>query len=419
MTSTSLVAASPPPASGGGLRAWLVVAAAAVGYGTGGALMMNVLGLFILPMRDALGWSISAVTIAPIVSLVWALASPIAGGVIDRVGSRTAAIWGMVVLAGCLAAMSVLPPHPGLLYGAAVAIGLCCAFTAVPTYTRAVATWFRGNVGLAFGLTLSGSSLVAIAALPLTGAAIVHGGWQAGLLALAGLIIALGLTVVALGLRECPAAPADGPGTPAERPSGLGIVVREVRFWLYAGVFALACVAVGGFVGHLQPILRLQGFTLTTAVSFGVLYSVAISIGRIGGGALLDRLPPYLVAAVMLSLAALGAAVLPSVDPAGGVVLAALLVLLLGLGHGAEADFLAFFGLRTFGLAAFSAIVGIYSMVSSLAVSLGIFIFGLIADGAGSYRPACYLGAGCFGTAAALILVCSRVERRHAGREQP
>ena len=79
-------------------RGWPVLLAAAIGYGTGGAMLILLGGLFIKPMRDALGWSTAAVTLMPIVTLVWARCNPSAGAVIDRFGSRAIGYLGMIGL---------------------------------------------------------------------------------------------------------------------------------------------------------------------------------------------------------------------------------------------------------------------------------------------------------------------------------
>ena len=87
----------------------------------------------------------------------------------------------------------------------------------------------------------------------------------------------------------------------------LGSAIRDARFWCYALSFTLACIAVTGTATHLQPLLASKGFTLYNAVSLGVAYSIAISLGKVLGGFLLDRIWPFGVVSVICVMASAGA----------------------------------------------------------------------------------------------------------------
>lgn len=303
--------ASGSGAAGEWRNGWPVVLSGAIGYGTGGAMILLLASLFIKPMRDALGWSTSAVTIAPIITLVWALCYPMAGAAIDRFGGRRVAIFGSVGLAGCALLLATVPISRVSFYGTAVLIGLFCSLTAVPTYTRGIASWFRSGVGLAFGVALSGSALVAIGATPLTGTTIDAFGWRAGYLTLAGIILLIGLPAILLGYRERPGTVHSGDAEAPAAGRRMGEAVRDARFWCYFAAFGIACIPLGGFVGHLQPLLASKGFPLAQALSLGVLYALAMSFGKIAGGLLLDRLWPFGVAAAITTVAAAGPSALP------------------------------------------------------------------------------------------------------------
>lgn len=402
-------------------KGWPVVLGAGLGFGTGGGMVLLLAGLFIKPMKEALGWSTSAVAIAPIVTLVWALAYPFAGRIIDRIGSRRAAIVGAGGLAICAALLGVAPVSPAMLYTLAAFIGLFASLTSVPTYARGVATWFGSGVGLALGVTLSGSALVTTFATPFTGTMIADHGWRAGYLTLAGIVALVGLPLILLFYREKPGtgrATDDAPGSGlASGPvSGLtvGEAVRDGRFWGYLVAFSLACVPLGGFVGHLQPMLAQKGFALATALSMGVLYGLAISVGKIVAGLLFDRIWPFAVAAGITILAGLGAVALSHVGAATPLPLLAGILFLIGTGQGAEADFIAFFTLRSFGMRAFATIVGVLAMMSTLGLAAGGFLFARLADSDGNYDAACLIGAVCLLVSGAIILATGLGDRRLA-----
>lgn len=397
-------------------RGWPVVLSAGIGYGTGGAMILLMAGLFIKPMRDALGWSTSAVAIAPVVSLVWALSYPFAGWAIDRMGSRRAAIIGALGLAACLCALGLLPISQPVLYTMAALIGLCCSLTAVPTYTRAVASWFRRGVGLAFGITLSGSALVTIFATPFTGMMIADHGWRAGFLAMAGVTMLIGLPVILLFYRERRVDAAEAAAAGPVDGATIGDALRDVRFWLYLLAFGVACVPLGGFVGHLQPMLASKGFPLAAALSLGVLYALSISFGKVVVGILLDRFWSFGVAAGVTALAGLGAIGLASAGAGTPVPLIAAMLFVIGTGQGAEGDFVAYFALRSFGMRAFSTIVGLLGMMSTIGLAGGAFLFAKIFDGQGNYVMASLIGAGCLFLSSLLLLITGLSDRRHAAR---
>ena len=143
-----------------------------------------------------------------------------------------------------------------------------------------------------------------------------------------------------------------------------------------------------------------------------------MTIGKIAGGFLLDRFWPFAIAAVITGLAAVGAAGLASVDMDSPYLLIALLTSWIGLAQGAEADFIAFFVLRSFGMRKFSTIVGVLAMVVTLGLTLGALVYGALYDVAGSYNAASYLGASCLVAASILILAAGaceiRVKRKQA-----
>ncbi|MFT3964458.1 MAG: MFS transporter [Sphingobium sp.] len=398
-------------------KGWPVVLAAGLGYGSGGAMVLLLAGLFIKPMREALGWSTSAVTIAPIVTLTWALCYPLAGWAIDRAGSRHVAIIGASGLAACAALLSFVPVSPAALYSIAALIGIFASLTAVPTYTRAVGSWFSRGVGLAFGITLSGSALVSIFATPFVGRVIADHGWRMGFLAMAGIVACVGLPIILLFYRERPRISAAASTEAAPPPAGktLGQALRDIRFWGYLSAFAIACVPLGGFVGHVQPMLAQKGFPLTEALSLGVLYALAISGGKVVIGIALDRIWPFAVAAAVSTLAGLGAIGLATATISSGFGFAAAAILAIGLGQGAEADFVAYFALRSFGMRAYATIVGLLGMMSTVGLAIGGFLFAQLADRNGDYDAACLIGAACLVASGLILLLTGVSDRRRQG----
>lgn len=405
-----------PGAIGEWQRGWPVVLASAIGYGTGGAMIILLGGLFIKPMRDDLGWSTAAVTIMPVISLVWALCNPITGAVIDRFGSRAVGIIGMLGMALCTALLGLLPITIAGLFGVAALTGVFASMTSVATYSRGVVSWFTRGRGLALGIALSGSAAVAVIATPLIGTTIARYGWRVGFLGLSALILVLALPVVVLLYRERKQAipMSGGPCNQADGAS-LGEAIRDFRFWCYAASFTLACTAVSGTATHLQPLLAEKSFSLQESLSLGVAFVVAISIGKVVGGMLLDRIWPFAVACGVTLMAGAGAIGLANVESTTAFALVVLTVGAIGLAAGAEADFVGFFGIRSFGMRKFSTIVGMLALIVTLGNALGGWLYGFLFDVYGSYEIACLIGATCLFVSGVIMLVAGIGEVRSEG----
>jgi len=237
---------------------------------------------------------------------------------------------------------------------------------------KGVATWFRKNSGLAFGLTSSGDSLVSALALPFLAHIVSDFGWRMGYLTLLGLVITLGLPMVIGWFRERPQVMMKGstlehesleatqfhPDVSGHSGVSLRDALQDGRFWLLVIALSAAAVPIGGFLNQLQPLLASRGFTPTGAASVGTVFALAIGLSRIVAGKLLDYLNPPIVAAVCLALPALGAVLLAiTAHSETSWFLAVAAAFLLGIGAGAELDFIAFFTMRLFGLRQFSVII--------------------------------------------------------------
>ncbi len=220
------VAAMPPTSNAEFARAWPVILAAAVGVGLGTTgLPIYTTGLFILPLHAAFGWSRSATEGALIgLTVGGVLMAPLIGAAADRFGVRRVALASQLGL--CLGYLGLAfngGSLPGYYIGWAV-LSVLGAGTSPIVWTKAVASWFEQNRGLALGLTLCGTGLVAIVGPAIIGGLIAAHGWRAGFIALAAaqLLIGWPLTAILLRTRERPAA--SGVAVPIE-----GTTVAEGR----------------------------------------------------------------------------------------------------------------------------------------------------------------------------------------------
>ncbi len=382
---------------------WRSAVASCSGASVGIGLYMLTASLFIEPMQMEYGLTRSEASIAPLAGLGGAFIAPFMGRVMDRIGARRTAITGLSLLAAIFLALAGLKADLTLLYVIVAALAVVGTMSGNAVFAKGVAASFRRKNGLALAVTLSGTSLVALAALPALSLLIERYGWRSGFLAHALLILVVGLPLVILWLREPASASAVNVGRD-RGGDGLKDVLRDRRFWVCLASFTMASVAIGGFVAQMQPLLVGTGLRASAAAIAGSAFAVGIFVGRIGAGFFLDRYTPELVAPVFLSLACGGALLLGSAEDNAVCTTTASAAFLIGLGQGAEADFLAFFMLRFFGQRAFGQIFGVVALVVGLAIAGGGLLFAAAYDHFGDYSAAIYLASGLYAGSAVLIL---------------
>ena len=222
-------------------------------------------------------------------------------------------------------------------------------------YAKAISAWFDDRRGLALGIAMTGVGLGAIIVPQIARALIERVGWRGAYVGLGALTLAVAFSAVALTIREPDARVERGQARATLDPRP-GVTAREAarsaQFWLMAGVFLLAGVAINGANAHIVPLLTDRGLTPVAATGiFGVM-GLSTLVVRPFVGLLLDGLP----------LLASGSGLSPAIGAA-----------LLGLALGAEIDLIAFLATRYLGQRAFGEIYGYLFMAFLLGSSVGGF----------------------------------------------
>jgi predicted MFS family arabinose efflux permease len=152
--------------------------------------------------------------------------------------------------------------------------------------------------------------------------------------------------------------------------------LKDWRFWLLAVVFVPISFALGGPIPNVELILGSKGFEAAEAVGLASLVGLAVIVGRLFGGFLIDRFWAPGVAFVFLSVPAY--ALWQLAQPELTREAAAVAIFLIGFGAGVEYDFMAYLVARYFGTRAYSSIYG--------------SLYGFFAIGAG-FGPPMFAGA--------------------------
>ena len=375
------------------------------------------IGALLTPVTEEFGWSRAQFQAAILFSSgLGALTSPIIGWLNDKYGPRRVALPAMIGLSLGLLTASQIEGQLWMLFLAYGMMALLGAGTIPVTWTRAIATSFFKQRGLALGLALTGTGICATVAPHYTVWLTDHYGWRGAYvgLALVPLVLAwpmLYFLFKPLGTHS--QSESQETDTTAALESGLtlGEAVRGYRFWILLLSILFAYQGFSGIGPNLLPSLTDDGFSRDQAASVQSVFGISIIVGRVVVGYLVDRFWAPGVAAFCLAIPAAGAAMLHGSQTFETAALAAFLI---GFAAGAELDLMAFLAARYFGLAHYAKIYSI--LYATLAVCSGTapMIFASVYDATGSYDLGYSMASVLFLVSVVLILMLGRYPKEFA-----
>ncbi len=397
-------------------RGWLLILAAGIGVICSSIVLpFYTIGALVKPLTAEFGWTRADVQLGILFSSgLGALTAPLVGWLSDRYGPRALVLPGLVGLALSFFVAASMNGELWMFFFAYGCMAILGAGTTPVTWTRAIATSFQRQRGLALGLTLTGTGICAMLA-PLYAVWLVESfGWRTAYFGIGLLPLLLaGPSVWAWFRPRSYAAPepaSDGALAPAAAAVPdwgytLGEVVRGRHFWiLSASIFAIY-LAVSGISPNLISALTDKGFTAASAATVQGVYGFAIIVGRLAVGWLVDRYWAPGVALVSLSLPAIGCLILTGSPDLPTAMLAALLI---GFAAGAELDLMAFFAARYFGLRHYSKIYAILYAILAIAGGSAPMLFARVFDVTSSYEISFLIAAGLFVFGAVILLGLGR-----------
>ncbi|WP_017612333.1 MFS transporter [Nocardiopsis salina] len=320
-------------------RAWWVAAVAALVV-VGAAVLTAVPGLLVEPLHAEYAWSRSSIALAASVNMVlYGAVAPFAAALMDRFGLHRVAVAALAVvgtgtlLTTVMSASWQLTLYWGLLVGAGTG---SVAMTFAATVAR---RWFTVRRGLVLGTLTGASAFGQLAFLPAVAWTVDHQGWRPALVTLA-------LTVFALVLRdrpediglapyghgsadpESPPEPRPAPGAARRTVAVLTAALRDPRFVLLAGVFAVCGASTNGLMWtHFVPAAQDHGMAATVAAALVSGIGVFSLLGTVASGWLTDRADPrWLLAGYFAGRALLLAALPVLLGPHPGPALLAFVV---------------------------------------------------------------------------------------------
>lgn len=376
-------------------RGWRIVLLAFIGAtSTVSVTMLYGFGAMVLPLSNTFGWARGDLQIAiACMSGGIVVATQLAGWLNLRVGLRRLTLLSLLALPLAYLALTGLRGSIVWLYVGFFLVPIVGVGVTFVSWTQLVTEWFDARRGMALAVVLGGSGVAAALLPPAISWAIDRWGWWAGfvVMGLPGLLLTLPLAWFYLQ---------EGPGAlkvlvvPSKEtsngkrnlpPSNFQRHVRSRKFWTMNVSLTLVVSAVVGMVTNTVPLLRDMGLTATQAGTIFSSFGVALIVGRLAVGWLIDRFWAPGVAAFALALPSVGCAMLAGADAQTSALLLSCAVALVGVGAGAEFDIAAYLIARYFGLRDYGRLFGIQLGLVTAGSVIGPVAFAAMYKATGGY----------------------------------
>jgi len=370
-------------------RGWAVLLGAFIGSGVGLASMVYYsTGIWIRPWQEEFGWTRAEIGFQQSISVVvMMLLAPLAGRLIDRYGLRRVTA---LCLLGYGLFLAIFPFMSGallVLYALSFGYAVFGVGTTGIAFTRAVNAFFIKNRGLALGICLTSTGVMAFAMPRYMTPYVAEHGWRAGFWVMFAIVM-VSVPMVYFLLRD---GPEDEDGSAEATQSGLTFnqAIRTVTFWKVASIFFLISTAILGLIPAFIPLLQDAGLTAKQAGQLGAVLGLSVMVARLFIGFIIDRIFAPYVAAVAFGCVALGCLALGL----GGIEYAMVAAIALGFAVGAEVDLIGYFTARYFGMAHYGAIYGLQYSIFIFGAAIGPVYTGYIWDVTGNYDLALIIAA--------------------------
>jgi predicted MFS family arabinose efflux permease len=394
---------------------WIVVAVTVVALLVSAGIRAAP-GVLIVPLERDMGWARTLIASAVSVGLLlFGLAGPLAGALVDRFGARLVMFSGLLIISLSMAASAAMTSVWQLMLVWGALSGLATGLVGNVLGTSVANRWFYQQRGLVLGIFGAATSAGQLIFLPGITALEQVMSWRGASLVLA-LCAALLLPLVLLLMRDNPAdvgvlplGLTQPPPVGDARESALVVMARALRhpsFWLLAGTFFICGATSNGLIGtHLVPFAVDSGMTTTTAAGMLALMGMMNFIGTLGSGWLTDRYDPRRLLAIYYGFRGLSLLFLPFVtDPIG---LAAFAVLF-GLDYIATVPPTSALVADTFGRRHAGTVFGWVFFGHQLGAAVAAWLGGVARDITGDYGLAFFTAGALAALAVGLSLVIRR-----------
>lgn len=289
---------------------WYVVAAALVITTTTSGLAFYNLSILLAAFVAERGFPVALASSATATFFVaGGIGGMIAGRLLDRIDARAVIAVSATIGALALASVGQLR-EVWQLFVFHTVFGLAHGATGLVPVTTVIARWFNVRRSLAFSIGSTGLSLGGIFIAPLVALSIERHGLSATAPWM-GLALFLGIVPVALlVLRANPAAMGLAPDglsqaqiaeAPPQPSTSFAEARRSAYFLAVSVAYTFLLGAQVGAIAHFYRLVSTRDGTATAAIALAVLATCS-TIGRLGGGVLLLKVPARTFALVLMAM---------------------------------------------------------------------------------------------------------------------
>lgn len=257
--------------------------------------------LFVLPMQQSLGWSLTSMNGALTVGLLVAglCAYPI-GALIDRHGGRLIMTVGSIAAALLLVAWSAVETLTGF-YAVWIGIGMCMAAVLYEPIFIVLTYHFGADARHAITRLTLVAGFASTVFMPLIELLLVNLPWRSVLVILASILAVITIPLHALYVPACPPQRAKDP-TNNGKQSLLGQRLRDPVFWGLTLWFTAYAGTASGLMFQLVPYLKSIGSATATILITVALVGPMQVVGRLLIMLLGPRASTTVVGAVITSV---------------------------------------------------------------------------------------------------------------------
>jgi MFS family permease len=388
-------------------------------------MVLNTFPIFLKPIAEDMGWGRGAIAMALFMgALGTAVAAPIAGVIIDRIGARSVMTTGAVIIGSGLLAGSIVT-ELWQLYVAFAFIGCGLMAATVIPCSLIISNWFVSRRGMAMSGAFVGTSVGGMVMSPIANWIILNWGWRTAFV-LSGIeILVLVVPVILLVIRTRPSEMGIEPyrslqpGVEAHSDDW-GVNVKEAfslpAFWQIAAIMLVIGLVTSGLGNHCVAYLTdLEHSPTRAAFAWSMVMGVMI-LGKLSFGPIADRWGPRSAMAIACTLLSVSIVVLTLAKPYWVVLTFAAIY---GFACGAPLVINPLLTGNYLGMRNFGAVYGVLNLMATVGGAVGPVGAGIFFDSQKTYLPVFYLFVGLM-MATALIAILMRGAPRPIGAtEQP
>jgi predicted MFS family arabinose efflux permease len=346
-------------------------------------------GVFITPLTRDFGWSIADVSSWVFFLMLGSCGSSIwLGSLVDRLGARRVILMAIPLFAMSLSAAALMTGQLWQLRAVAFVAGAIGPGVSLLAYSQAINERFHAARGTALGLMTGGIGISSVIAPPLIQHCVDGLGWRTGFCVL-GVAALAAFPFVYRWLTDS-RQPLSRPV--GRSPAGLGVrtAMQIPAFWLIAAIAFTVGAYSAGVIFNLLPLLTELGLSRPKAAAYLGLFGLFMFIGKITCGLTLDRFAVSRVGATIL-LAQAAALVWLARSPDNAI---PVVISIIGFSTGGQIACSTYTIPRYLGMKTYGQVYGIVSIVGSVAVGVGPYLFSTLRELTRSYLVSLCVAAG-------------------------